>query len=113
MPAENCHVENRAASDWRYLVTANCVADHISLLGAEYPISKENVATIIVIIDLLICFFLWIALLSAKVFSSATKKDINGNTLRALDFTVTVEVPKYDDEFEDLKPILWEWARHA
>ena len=94
-------------------MTANCVAEHISLLGVKYEISKENVATIIVLVDILNCFFLWIALLSAKIFSSAAKKDIDGQTLRALDFTVTIEVPQYDDEFDDLKPIIWEWARHA
>ena len=76
--------------------------------------NKGNVATIVVLFDLIISFFLWFALLSSKTFQNATGKDIQGNTVTAPDFTVVVEVPQthVDDVEHDLKPVFWAWAQN-
>ena len=68
VPAEQCSAARAKPSSWRYLMTASCVTDTVAIWGAEYVMSKGTVATIVVLFDLLISYFLWFALIAGKPF---------------------------------------------
>lgn len=79
------------------MMKASCVSKTVTILGAEYDLTKSDVASIIVKIDLVVCFFLWFALLSSKPFQYAISRDVIGDTVTIPDFTVVVEVPPHLD----------------
>ena len=74
---------------------------------------KGNVATIIVLLDLIISFAVWFALIALKPFMKATASDVNGETIKAKDFTVVVEAAPHKEEIEDLKAVYWAWAKQV
>ena len=72
---------------------------------------KDEIARYAAFLDIIVSFFLWFALISAKLFLKATSLDVTVNTIKAQDFTVVLEVPPHLDEVEDLKAVYWAWAR--
>ena len=97
----------------KFLMTADCVSESVTIWGVEYEMNKGNVATIVVLIDLIISYSVWFALISLKPFQKATARDVNGETIKAKDFTVVIEAPPHLDNIEDLKAIYWAWAKQV
>jgi hypothetical protein len=60
-----------SALNWQYVLVATCKDDTITLFGEKVVIAKEEVASIVVIFDLIICFFFWFAILAMKPFQKA------------------------------------------
>ena len=71
LPAEKCMNKPpriTKPSAMKFLMTADCISDSVTIWGVEYEMSKGNVATIVVLIDLIISFAVWFALISLKQF---------------------------------------------
>ena len=88
-----------------------CRSDSVSVFGERYQLGKDEIARYATVFDIGVSFFLWFALISAKMFLKATSLDINVNTIKAQDFSVVLEVPHHTDKVDDLKAIYWAWAR--
>jgi hypothetical protein len=50
------------------VLVATCKDDTINLFRKKLVIGKEEVASIVVIFDLIICFFFWFAILAMRTF---------------------------------------------
>ena len=74
--------------------------------------TKANVAILIVLVDLLIAFYIWFALLFVRPLSIATQKDVSGDTLAPNEFTVVIEHVMHKDPVDDLIPIYWAWVEN-
>lgn len=66
-----CMLPQASALNWQYVLVATCKDDTITLFGEKVVIAKEEVASIVVIFDLIICFFFWFAILAMKPFQKA------------------------------------------
>ena len=76
------------ASDWQYVITAGCISDTINLGSKQVAMSKSTVAILVVLLDLLLSFLLWFALLALNQFHKLADVDVDRGTLSAEDFTV-------------------------
>ena len=72
--------------------------------------TKENVAILVVAVDLVIAFYMWFAFLFVRPLSQATQKDVRGDTLTPNEFTVAIENIPHSDPVDNLIPIYWSWA---
>ena len=78
-------------------------------------LSKGQVAIVVVILDLIITWFAYIALLALKPLQEVTEIDVNGDSLSASDFTVVLSLDWFlhEERAENLQPILWAWAENV
>ena len=74
--------------------------------------SKSTVAIVVVILDLLLSFLLWFALLALNQFQKLADVDVDRGTLSAEDFTVQIIQEPHKDHINDLKGIYWAWAEN-
>ena len=73
---------------------------------------KEQVAVIVVILDLVICYFFWFGLLAMKPLEEAIKETIGKTQVDPDDFTVVLKQEPYLDKYEELRPIYWAWCEN-
>ena len=74
--------------------------------------SKQQVAVIVVILDLVICYFFWFSLLAMKPLEDAISTSISLNQLDPSDFTIVIKQEPYLDKYEELRPIYWAWCEN-
>jgi hypothetical protein len=72
--------------------------------------TKEQVAELVVALDIVAIVFFWLALICVKPFVGLTEETIKKESLSGPDFTVKLIQKPYLDSTEDLRPIYWHWA---
>jgi len=72
-----CNLPYASALNWQYVLVATCKDDTINLFNKKLVIGKEEVASIVVIFDLIICFFFWFAILSMRTFQKVVSFEMN------------------------------------
>ena len=99
-------------SNWQYVLLATCTDESIKVLGKDLYLSKEEVAAIVVILDLVICFVFWFGLLAMNPLQEAIKTEASVTTITPEDFTVVIKQVPYLDKYEELRPVYWAWAEN-
>ena len=114
LPPNQCTFAQSVATAYRYVLTAECVSNKITIGTEEsgYSISKGAAAMIVVVFDLVGTFLLYIGLLAVNPCQRVVEHDINGGTLGASDFTVMVPLIPHKESAENMLPILWAWAEN-
>ena len=114
LPANQCTFAQSVASAYRYVLTASCVSDVITIGSADsgFKVEKGRAAMIVVLFDLIGTFILYLGLLAVNPCQRAVENDINGGTLGASDFTVMIPMVPHKDSADDMLPILWAWAEN-
>ena len=73
------------------MAIASCDANNIKFFGNDYwVITKEEAALMVVILDLIMIVFFWLALIFVKPFIGLTEEEINSNTLTGPNFTLMI-----------------------
>jgi hypothetical protein len=97
-------------ANWQYALIALC-KDELILIG-DKPMTKQEVAIITVVLDLVICFVFWLGLLAMTPLQEAVDAEINLVQVDPNDFTVVIKQVPYLDRYEELRPIYWAWAEN-
>lgn len=93
-------------------MVASCQEQSITVGDNTFSVSKDRVALVVVIFDLLCSFVLYFNLLALKKHQSIVKHDINEQTLMANDFSVQMKQQPHKEHIDDLIPIYWSWAEY-
>lgn len=60
-------------SNWNYVLVATCKDQTIKMFGQKVTVGKEEVACVVVVLDIVICFVFWFALLAMKPLQDAVR----------------------------------------
>lgn len=69
-------------------------------------------ASIVVIIDIIICFYFWFSLLTLVPLEFVAEKELNAGFINASDYAVVLKQEPYKDAYDELRPIYWAWAEN-
>ena len=117
LPANQCIFAQSNYQSLHFVMTSTCRSNSVILGSVEQGIrlSKGQVAIVVVILDLIITWFAYIALLALKPLQEVTEIDVNGDSLSASNFTVVLSLDWFlhEERAENLQPILWAWAENV
>lgn len=89
---------------------SECKSDEVTIGGASY--TKGNLAIGIVVLDLVIGFMFWFAILTVRPLEKLVTDEINNGIMSAEDFTVIVRQMPYKDPLLSLPGIYYAWAEN-
>ena len=97
-----------------FFMRATCKSDDIDLNLFGLPsFSKNQVAIIVVLFDLLICVVYFFSCIALKMYQMTTSYEINEALITANDFGVQVKNVPPHTSIRELKAVLWCWAEHV
>jgi hypothetical protein len=93
---------------------AGCKADKVDLfLLNKVYLKKEDVAQIVVFLDVLIGFFLYFGFQHLRAMQLLTNAEINSSVVLAQDFSVQLwKLPSHDST-KALKAEMWNWMENV
>ena len=107
-----CDEEDLEEDQTQAIIIAKCKSDEIKIRGRKIVVSKEAIAILTVLMDLLITFILWISILMLDPLQVNTENEVNKEIINPMDFTVVVTQDPHSDPIDDLEGIYWAWAEN-
>lgn len=109
---ESCTLPQANTSNWQYVLVAKCSSSSILFGENEVKVTKNVIAIVVVIFDLIITFYFWCSMLALNKIQLATEREINAGTVTPSDFTVVVTTEPHTEKLEDLPAVFYAWAEN-
>jgi len=75
-------------ANYQYVMIATCRSEIITIGNNDFTVTKDRVALVVVLFDLLCSYVLYFNLLALKKHQKTVKRDVNEDTIQAPDFSV-------------------------
>lgn len=109
---DDCTLPQATAANWQYVIVAKCSSSSILFGENEIKVTKNVIAMVVVIFDLVITFYFWCSMLALHKIQLATEREINAGTVTPSDFTVVVTAEPHTEKLEDLPAVFYAWAEN-